>query len=67
MNEKMKKCLMALVYRIAFSVGIFLILLAIGFFVPSLTEKLNPVWTKNTNFQKLGVLLFKVYKELFPF
>lgn len=67
MNEKTKKIFTVLMYR-AIAAGIlFLAVAATLMFFPETAEKISPVWTKNTDLKKTGVLLLNVFKELIPF
>ena len=67
MNEKTKKILTAFMYR-AIAAGIlFLSVSVMLMFFPETAEKVSPVWTKNTDLKKTGLLLLKVFKELVPF
>ena len=67
MNENTKKYLITLSYRTAFSLGLFLLLFALGKLMPELTEKISLIWTKNINLEKMEGLISEFIKELFPF
>lgn len=67
MNENTKKYLIALSYRTAFALGLFLLLFVLSKAAPGLTEKISLIWTKNINLEKMEELLSQFVKELFPF
>lgn len=67
MNEKIKKILTVLVYQSVAAVVLFLAVSGTLMFFPEIAEKITPVWTKNTDLKKTGLLLLKVFKELVPF
>lgn len=67
MNEKLKDFLILTAYRAAAATVILIVITAINFLTPDITRNISRVWTQNTDFKKVIVLLTDTARELIPF
>ncbi|MBQ8391631.1 MAG: hypothetical protein IJX50_03685 [Clostridia bacterium] len=67
MNDKLKDFLILTAYRAVAAAVILIVIAAINFLTPDITQSISSVWTQNTDFKKVIVLLTDTARELIPF
>lgn len=67
MNDKLKDFLILTAYRAVAAAVILIVIAAINFLTPNITQSISRVWTQNTDFKKVIALLTDTAKELVPF
>lgn len=67
MNDKIKYFLILTVYRAIAAAIILAVIVLLDFFAPKVTNRIECIWTKNTDFTKVTRLLCETVKELNPF
>ena len=67
MNDKLKEFLILTAYRAVAAAVILIVIAAINFLTPDITQRISRLWTQNTDFKKVMELLSETAKELAPF
>ena len=67
MNDKLEDFLILTAYRAVAAAVILIVIVAIIFLTPDITQSISSVWTQNTDFKKVIELLTDTARELIPF
>ena len=67
MNDKLKDYLILTAYRAIAAAVILIVIAAINFLTPDITQRISRLWTQTTDFKKVIELLSETARELVPF